>query len=193
MKHRNTQSSSPACRADALLVERCLAGEVAGWEEFYSQCHDALMVSIRLMLGRVGDDANLVEEIAARVWYALVANDGALLMRYDPGRGARLITFMRALAKDEINRHFRAEIRRRERELVAGRARPQNQAPEAGESSGSLAEFLGTLTPHEQVFCRDYLLAEPSGTTQPAHSRANIWQLSRRVYQKLLRFLEPRS
>jgi len=179
--------------ADSLLAERCLAGEVAAWEQFYTQCHEPLLVSVRIMLGPQSSDASLVDEIAARVWYALVANDGKLLARYKPDRGARLITFMRALAKDEIVRYFRAEIRRRNRELTALRERPQHQSENARQPVNSMAEFIGTLTPHERVFCSDYLLAEPSGAVEQKYSRANIWQLSHRIRCKLLQFLDPRS
>lgn len=95
----------PGVHADLLLAERCLAGEPAAWEEFYTQCHEPLLVSVRIMLGPQGSDANLVDEIAARVWYALVANDGELLARYKPDQGARLITFICKLAKDQIVRN----------------------------------------------------------------------------------------
>ena len=73
--------------ADAALASRCLAGDVAAWEELYAQCHEPLLVSIRVMLGPQSADASLVDEIAARVWYALVAKDGELLARYKPSRG----------------------------------------------------------------------------------------------------------
>ena len=69
-----------------MLAKRCLSGEVAAWEELYAQCHEPLLVSIRIMLGPQSADATLVDEIAARVWYALVANDGELLSRYKPSR-----------------------------------------------------------------------------------------------------------
>ena len=179
--------------ADSLLAERCLAGEPAAWEQFYAQCHDPLLVSVRIMLGPQSSDANLVDEIAARVWYVLVANDGELLARYKPDQGGRLITFMRALAKDQMVRYIRAEIRRRGRELTALREKPQHQGQDAGQPVNSLAEFLGTLTPHEMAFCGDCLLAEPSGAVQQKYSKSKIWQLSRRIRSKLLQFLDPRS
>jgi len=186
-------AESERLRADELLAKRCLAGEVAAWEQLYAQCHEPLLVSVRIMLGPQSSDANLVDEIAARVWYALVANDGELLARYKPDRGARLITFMRALAKDEMVRYFRAEIRRRIRELTTLRERAPHRGEDGGQPFNSLAEFLGTLAPHERVFCGDYLLAEPSRAVEQKYSRANIWQLSRRIRCKLLQFLDPRS
>jgi hypothetical protein len=176
-------------RADGLLAKRCLAGEVAAWEELYTQCHDPLLVSIRIMLGSQSADANLVDEIAARVWYALVANDGELLSRYKPSRGARLITFMRARANSEIVRYIRTEVRHRKRELAALRERPQHQGQDGAQPISVLAEFLGTLTPREQVFCSEHLLGETPDALGPAYSVPNIWQLSHRIRRKLLRFL----
>jgi hypothetical protein len=184
-----THSNAAGLEADHRLAERCVAGEVAAWEENYAQCHEPLCVSIRVMLGRTLSDPNFVDEIAARVWYALVANDGALLARYTPKRGARLITFMRAVAKDEICRHFRTEIRRREREFSALRGRPRRHVTDLGPVVRGLKEFLGTLSPREHSFCCEVLLAEPPAGLEEPRSTANIWQLTHRVYQKLLQFL----
>jgi DNA-directed RNA polymerase specialized sigma24 family protein len=175
-------------QADAKLVARCSVGEVAAWEELYAQCHEPLCSSIRGLLGPLSDP-NLVDEIAARVWYALVANDGALLARYSPGRGARLITYMRALAKDEICRHFRSELRRRERELVALRNKSPQHGIDLAQSVHAMEEFLATLTPHERGFCQDFLLTEPADSPD-RFSPSSIWQLTHRIYQKLLRFVD---
>ena len=176
-------------RADGALAKRCLAGEVAAWEELYAQCHDPLTVSVRIMLGPQNTDMSMVDEITARVWYALVAKDGELLARYKPRRGARLITFMRALAKDEIVRYIRTEVRRRNRELTALRESSRHPGKEGMQPVNVLGEFLGTLTPHEQVFCNDYLLAMPTGAVKEAYSKTNVWQLSHRIRRKLHRFL----
>jgi hypothetical protein len=190
---RERDGNAAGVRADAGLAKRCLSGEVLAWEQFYAQCHEPLLTSVRVMLGPQSADANLVDEIAARVWYALVAADGALLARYKPDRGARLITFMRALAKDEMVRYFRAEIRRRKRELASQRERPEQQDEDAGQLLRSMTEFFSTLTSHERVFCGDYLLTEPSTDVEQKYSKANIWQLSRRIRCKLLHFLDPGS
>ena len=53
-----------------MLVDRCLLGEVAAWEEIYRQCHDPLCAAIKSLLGPGFHDPNLVDDIAARVWYA---------------------------------------------------------------------------------------------------------------------------
>ena len=180
-------------RADQHLVSRCLQGEVAAWEQLYDQCHGPLMRSIGIMLGGNTHDSHLVEEIAARVWYKLVANDGEVLSRYDPQRGARLITFMRALAKDETSRYFRSERRRRERELATFRDRPQHYQPEFGHGATSLDEFLATLTPLERGYCAARLLSSPPESDEDlprTPSQTNGWQLTHRIHRKLLEFLK---
>jgi hypothetical protein len=186
---RAEEASEEYLQADRKLVDRCLAGQPAAWEEFYAQCHGPLCTSIRIMLGRLHGDTNLVDEIAARVWYALVANDGAVLERYSPRHGARLITFMRAMAKDEICRHFRTEIRRRERELAACHKQPLSGSSDSGHAPNGLEDFLSMLTPQEHSFCREVLLAEPAAGGEISLSSTNIWQLTHRVYEKLLHFM----
>ncbi len=187
---RKAESTSEALlQGDRHLVDRCLAGEVAAWEEFYGQCHDPLCTAIRIMLGRPHGDPNLVDELAARVWYALLAKDGELLAKYSPQYGARLITFMKVLARDEISRHFRSEIRRRQREFSAHYKRSQSASVDSGDSPDGLKQFLSTLTPQEHSFCCEVLLSEAAADGPLSRSAANIWQLTHRVYTKLLHFL----
>ncbi len=189
----NDDAKNEGLRADELLAKRCLAGEVAAWEQLYAQCHEPLLISIRIMLTTQNADASLVDEIAARVWYALVANDGEMLSRYKPSRGARLITFMRARATSEIARYFRTEVRRRKRELAALRERPKHQAQDGAQPVNILAEFLDTLTPRERVFCSEHLLGESSDVVGQTFTPSNIWQLSHRIRRKLLRFMGDKT
>ena len=136
---------------------------------------------------------SLVDGPTGDGWPCLVANDGELLARYEPQRGARLITFLRAIAKDETSRHFRSERRRRERELAAYRDKPDYHDADPVQPASAMSDFLGTLTPHERGFCGDYLLSAPAEGGDSAarnHTSANIWQLSRRIHKKLLSFLD---
>ena len=184
--------------ADLHLVDRCLKGEVAAWEKLYAQCHEPLCAVIRSKLRQGTTDPNLVDEMAARVWYAVVKNDGELLSRYDPERGGRVITFLRAIARDEIARHFRSEHRRMEREVASLRERSRNPLKEVGVPiAASFNEFIQTLTPHEQNFCESYLMSE-AGESEGAlksspYSSANIWQLTHRIYKKMRAFLGKSS
>ncbi|MHB8901515.1 MAG: RNA polymerase sigma factor, partial [Thermoguttaceae bacterium] len=99
-------------RQEKKLVDRCVRGDVGAWEELYQKHPPPLLRSIAVLLGPKGTDRNLVDELAAQVWYSLVDQDGQLLGRFCPKRGARLNTFIRAVAKDVTSRYFRAEQRR---------------------------------------------------------------------------------
>jgi hypothetical protein len=178
--------------ADYRLARQCVAGHVQAWQTLHQQCHDSLVKSVRMMLRTRTSDENLVEEITARVWYALVANDGELLLRYDPTRGARLVTFLRAIARDIMCRHFRSERRREARECQASLDRPRHYAAQLDQVDASLNEFLDTLSPGEQQFCDDFLLnpPEPGGASRDDMSRASFWQKSHRIYSRFVRFFQ---
>jgi DNA-directed RNA polymerase specialized sigma24 family protein len=180
---------------DARLAARCRAGEVAAWEKLYAEHHPRLLTFIRRRMGPGRNDPDLVDELAARVWYALVADDGQLLDRYDPNRGARLSTFLHTLAKGVVSAYFRSESRRRRRELVAVEGRPGSHAPDA-DFDTLLSEFCATLTERGREFMGKHLLAETvssgasgSDATLAPRSQAADWQLSHRIYRKLLAFL----
>jgi DNA-directed RNA polymerase specialized sigma24 family protein len=173
--------------ADRQLVDRCLSREPAGWSELYHQFHDRLRSSIRAILGRLGSDASLVDEIAARVWYALVKNDFELLARFDVQRGCRLSTFFSVLAKNEARQLLRSERRRRAREQGAARTEPSSGYDAELEVANE--EFLAMLTPAEYVFYRDVVLAIGESEGDASYSRANAWQLTHRVRKKLNKFL----
>lgn len=174
-------------RQDQQLIERCLAGNVPAWEDLYAQCHGPLLALIKGMLHSA--DANLIDEIAARVWYTLVANDGALLTRFDPARGNRLVTFLRAIARDEAKRYFRAEVRRRERETIATRQKSAEAESESHVPHFLMEEFLTTLSPGDRSFCLEHVLATPPQDGGAPASRPAGWQQTRRLYKKLLAFL----
>jgi DNA-directed RNA polymerase specialized sigma24 family protein len=177
--------------ADRRLVDRCRAGDVGAWEELYHQCHEPLLVAIRVFLGRFSAGDDLAEEIAARVWFNLVERDGALLDRFDSGRGCRLTTFLAALAKRGVLRYLRSERRRQLRETASLPRNRQRSRPPPSEAEFelSLAEFLATLSSREREFCEGYLLAgAPSADSE--YSATNRWQLRHRVKLKLSMFLD---
>lgn len=179
-----------AIQQDFCLAQRCFAGEVAAWEELHRLFNDKLTTTIRSLLRGRSTDFNLAEELAAQVWYALIADDGALMARFDPNRGARLITYMRMIAREVINRHFRSEHRRTAREIEALRRTSQHRSLEQDYTEVSLDEFLATLSQRERQFCQEYLCdVQPSTTGAAPMSRANIWQRTHRLYRRLLAFM----
>src|SRR5208282_5373118 len=132
-----------------LLAERCLSGEVAAWEEFYGRFHGPLCAAISGMLGPGGADLSRVDEIAARVWYALVRNDGELLNRFDPARHARLGAFLRGLARIEVMQYFRAEYRRRSQEAACPARESGRSATSDWQVAAMIEDFATTLTTGE--------------------------------------------
>jgi len=181
----------PSVAADRTLIDRCLAGDVAAWSLLYRQTHDSLLATIRNFLGRAGQDRNLVEEIAARVWYALVKNDFELLAKFDVRRGCRLSTFLSVLAKSETRMLFRSERRRRSREQLVSRPELDSELSIAPNGLVSDEDFLGTLSPAEKTFYLDVLVApsKERQSAQQAYSSENVWQLNYRVRKKLERFI----
>jgi DNA-directed RNA polymerase specialized sigma24 family protein len=170
------------------LVEKCLVGDSAAWSQLYQQFHDRLLASIRPILGSLASDATLVDEIGARVWYALVKNDFELLGRFDAARGCQLSTFLGIIAKREAKQLLRSERRRRTREY--GASRPDLCSGSSGDlDAAAEQEFLATLTPSERTFYSEVLVGSPAGAANRGYSQSNVWQLTHRVREKLAQFL----
>lgn len=167
--------------------------EPGAWDRLYAQYHDGLLVAIRHHLGARGGDPDLVEEIAARVWYALAADGGRRLAAFDARRGCRLSTYLATLARSEASGFFRAERRRRQRERIASRPEMVWDDRLGGLSRGELREFVGRLTPREREFLCGYLLSPVGQQTCSDISDTNRWQLACRVYEKLNRLLRPET
>jgi len=171
---------------DRQLANRCLIGEVSAWEELYSRFHAPLCAAIRGMLGPGGCDLSRVDEIAARVWYGLVRNDGELLDRFDPTRHVRLAVFLRSLARVEILKYFRAECRRRTWES-ASPFRDRDESPVSDwQVAAMIEDFASTLTAGEQEFLDEHLLGQPDGGGRLSES--SIWQRCHRIREKLKAF-----
>lgn len=179
-----------AIQLDRVLVERCLARADGAWEELYRRCHQPLLVAIQ---GFVRDaDAELVDEIAARVWYSLTKRDFELLARFDVERGCRLSTFMGGIARKELAAYIRSEHRRRSRETEAGHpATPATK--EVPKSESELNDFLAVLTTHERDFCRRFLLSRDSDHEPRTLTAANYRQLKHRISRKLNRFMDEQE
>jgi DNA-directed RNA polymerase specialized sigma24 family protein len=175
--------------ADVRLVARCKRGEPVAWSEIYQSFHDRLQASIRPILGPMANDASLVDEIAARVWYALIRNDFELLGRFDPTRGCRLSTFLGVIAKHEARQLLRSERRRRTREQGASKVEATSPLAAREQEIASDEEFLATLTPSERAFYVEVVLAPADAIPAREYSKANAWQLTHRVREKLEDFL----
>jgi DNA-directed RNA polymerase specialized sigma24 family protein len=184
---KGSKASSPTSlrERDVELVRCCLQGDVAAWQELFAQCQTHLLLTVRSMLHPNGNNLNVADEIAARVWFSLVESNGRLLVRFDAHRGCRLKTFIAALARHELLEYWRSERRLRNRELQAVRCRPKAQPAEVNHFNMVWDEFLTTLSSREREFLEQVLLVPTRDSGSDALSQANIWQLRSRVRSKL--------
>jgi hypothetical protein len=174
---------------DGELVVNSLRGEPTAWSILYQAQHDTLVSSIRAFLGRFGGDANLVDEIAARIRYALVQNDFALLSRFDVSRGCRLSTFLSVLVKAEARVMLRSERRRRVREHAVWRSESGLRDADGTAVTLSEKEFVATLSAAERTFYEDVLASPAADDPSARYSKANLWQFRHRVRKKLENFI----
>jgi hypothetical protein len=175
--------------ADRLLVDACLQGQPGAWSRLYDCFHEPLLLAIRGFLRDAATDMSLIDEIAARVWYALVRNDAELLSRFDVARGCRLITFLSVLAKSEARQYFRSERRRRSREEKVSRREMESEEIDLSSSTLTHEEFLASLSPSERVYFTTVLTADGDDASEE-YSLGNSWQLRHRVRKKLNQFLQ---
>lgn len=178
-------SDCTVMQKDLELVNRCLKGDLAGWREMFDCCQPQMMATVQSLLKSQGQNINLAEEIAARVWFALVSMNGNLLERFDAHRGCSITTFCNALARHELLEYWRTERRHRNRELIAAGQRPDFQRSDSDESRIVWVEFVDTLTKREREFLERVLVAPHNEPFQDTLSQANRWQLRSRVLSKL--------
>ena len=184
-----TLSELSALDLDLQLVQRCMRGDASAWSEIYRAFHDRLLASVRPLLGPLASDASLVDEIGARVWYSLVRNDFELLGRFDASRGCRLSTYLGVIAKHEARQLLRSERRRRSREQGASKVEATSSLAARELAMASDEEFLATLTPSERAFYVEVLLAPADAIPAKEYTKANAWQLTHRVKEKLADYL----
>jgi DNA-directed RNA polymerase specialized sigma24 family protein len=173
---------------DRDLVDRCLAGEVLAWQELYDRHHRGIVAAIRRFFRARSPDSNLVDEIAARSWYAIVADGGRVLGQFDPQRGCRLSTFLATIARSQAGQYLRSEQRRRRRERAVGRMAIEGPSDSAESAAVEMTEFLDTLTPRERSFC-ELVLLDRDGGEHLEFSVTNAWKLRSRIKGKLQDFV----
>jgi DNA-directed RNA polymerase specialized sigma24 family protein len=173
-------------------VQRCLSGDERAWERLYRKHHPRLRKAIEALLGGDPGDAQLIEEIGARVWYEVLKHNCRLLSAYDADRDSDLDSFLMGLARIEILRYRRSERRRLSYEVRGGRRRLEQQHVSDWHLATMLDDFTSMLTPGEQEFMERFLTGpggnEPDGEFDvPA---TTVWTRRYRIRRKLERFLE---
>lgn len=179
-------------QSDRQLIDRCLAGEEDAWRELFTQRHPGLVRVSRSFLGHSRGDSQLAEEIAARVWLALLRDSGKALARFDPAQDRDFGTFLSGVARHEVLRYCRSERRRRLRETIAAQTASPSTKANSADISLLLREFMATLVPKEVGFMEEFLLSRSLVNGQGSKeelSQANVWQRKHRLRTKLLAYL----
>ena len=185
-------SIGDGARAKQRLVEQCLASDQRAWERLYRKCHPRLRKAIELLLGSDAQDGHLVDEIAARVWYALLQDDCRLLAAYDPDRVSSLDAFLMGLARIEILRYTRSERRRYSHEMIGGRKRLEEQRVSDCRLAAMMEDFASTLTPGERDFMEQFLTGPAEGPPDADLddvAATTVWTRRYRIRRKLNEFL----
>lgn len=151
---------------DGRLVQRCLAGEAEAWDLLFRQAHPILLESARYLLGPNRRDDDLVEEIASRVWYALLRDNHRVLARYDAAEN-HLGAYLFGVAKREIQQFWRAQRRRLTHESQGGQRNSSCDHAAELEASALLQEFLAQLNAGEQEFLAGFLLPARTPPAEP--------------------------
>ncbi len=138
--------------ADRQLVDDCLTRKPGAWERMYNRAHPALMMAVRKHLGSRAGDQQLVEEIAAQVWYLLIQHDGELLDRFSTDRDRRLSSYLGGLAQNQVRTYDRGEQRRHAREAEATRSHRAGETIHESRNPLEMQDFLSTLTDWERQY-----------------------------------------
>lgn len=178
------------------LIDRCAEGAAQAWSELYLRFHSRLLKTIEMTITPARNDLELVEEIAARVWYALVRDECRLLKAFDPERGASFATYLSIVAKSTAFQYFRAERRRRRREFIVSKSIDIGESDEPMQLLDFADVFLESLSPQERRFYHEHLMARADGQAgAPSDkngtiSEPNAWQLRHRVLNKLRTYID---
>jgi hypothetical protein len=182
--------------SDRRLVERCLAGDQAAWDDLYEQCQPTIISTAMAALNHRGDAREISDEIAARVWLQLVSNDCRVLERFDAQRGCRLQTFVAKICRYQTFNYQRAERRRRAWEVLVADSEHLECRNATASSHAYLVlpeSFLASLTIREREFCEKYLFQARDLHQPPEYSPSNVRQLRCRLRRKLQAYLEGNS
>jgi DNA-directed RNA polymerase specialized sigma24 family protein len=173
--------------SDHQLVERCLTGNSAAWATLRRRHLGALAAFIRRLLEGGKDAGRRAEELAEEVIESLLMPGPERLRRFQPTR-APFPAYLRALALQAVQLDYRKNKRRAKREREIG----ERDFAHAGGDDAALTllreEFVSSLSPREQKFCRQELLgeADPAGSVE--YSMAQVYKLRQRILKKAKEF-----
>ena len=194
--------------ADTLLVRRCVAGDVAAWEEIVQRHHRRIYNLCYRFVGSPDDAQDLTQEVFIKIYRTLKS--------YDVGRGA-LVTWVSTITRNLLVDHFRktkqdrvtdsldaAPSEHEDAMPLSDQVQDKGLPPDAGVQSREVRETvhraLQKLSPElrEAVILRDLqdmdyreiatLLRVPEGTVKSRinRGRAELARLLQRTYRQVL-------
>jgi RNA polymerase sigma-70 factor (ECF subfamily) len=192
----------------AMLVRRCLAGDVAAWEEVVERHHRRIYNLCYRFAGSADDAQDLTQEVFIKMYRTLKS--------YDAGRGA-FMTWVTTITRNLLVDHFRKSKQDRMTDSLDAtssaheEARPLSEQipdkgspPDAGVQSREAREAvhraLQKLSPdlREAVVLRDLqdmdyreiatVLRVPEGTVKSRinRGRAELARLLQRTYRQVM-------
>jgi DNA-directed RNA polymerase specialized sigma24 family protein len=167
------------------LVQRALTGDEYAWYLLFHDQQPRLIAKVRQLLGPRHRHDDLAEEVAARVWSAVLADDFRLLRAYDPQRG-RLGTFLGRRVSLEMLVVLRARaIRFRHESRYRSCHTEEVTLPPLPEEL-VWQEILMQLTERERSYLQRHLLHNSTAPLPPIP----VDYLRKRVRLKILTYLE---
>jgi DNA-directed RNA polymerase specialized sigma24 family protein len=146
--------------SDHELVQWCLAGEPDAWVELRRRHVQALARLIQRLLHHRTNARGHAEEMAEEVFESLLMPTQARLRRFQPAR-ASFPTYLRLLALQAVHLDYRKNKRRAGLESELGGLEPAGAWDDDTVFALLLEEFVTSLPPRQQNYCRQELLGEP--------------------------------
>ncbi len=174
---------------DQRLVRECMAGDAAAWRRLYASYYARLVAYAGAVLRREGRrDANLADEMAERVFVALLIGPRPLLEQYDPAQ-APLWEYLKALGR----RRLRALLRDRHERQARMTPLPSPPLPDPRADTVPLQtlveELRVQLPPRQQEFLQAY--ADTGlGDKVPGFTDSAAWKMKERIEQRARSFMQ---
>ena len=174
------------------LIQLCLAGNDSAWRLLFTRHESSLIRSIQKLLHKKRLPMYWKEDIFQNVWLTLSKDDYQRLGRYTPRRG-HLNTFLKAVAKEEIEIRRRAEGYWIDHKVPLQLIEPQDPGADDARAQAELAEFFESLTPQEKRYWHENVMGEPRDPSTPPISAGNERQLKHCMRRKWDTYLGDRG
>ncbi len=174
--------------SDQQLVQRCLAdGLAAAWGELRQRHVQILARFIQRRMHGHNNARGDAAEMAEAVLESLLVPTLARLRRFDPTR-ASFLTYLRVLAVQAVHLDYRQNKRRDGLEAAFGSLEPADAWDDEAATALLREEFVASLPPREQKYCRQELLGEAAPAGPCKFSPAQGYKLRQRILKKVKEF-----